>query len=130
MSNGTLLAAGGVSTTARQDASPAPVAERIVYLQNRHAPLLSFVLENLSAALIEETARVGPIADTEGMSRLAPGDDATARLVATIPIRRFGRIDEIANIAVFLASDASSLIHGTTIVADGGAWLTRPAIAS
>lgn len=58
MSNGTLLAAGGVSTTARQDASPAPVAERIVYLQNRHAPLLSFVLENLSAALLEETARV------------------------------------------------------------------------
>lgn len=58
MSNGTLLAAGGVSTTARQDASPASVAERIVYLQNRHAPLLSFVLKNLSAALIEDTARV------------------------------------------------------------------------
>ena len=34
------------------------------------------------------------------------------------------RIDEIAAIAVFLASDASSLIHGETIVADGGAWFS------
>lgn len=58
MSNGMLLAAGGVSTTARQDTPPASVAERIVYLQNRHAPLLSFVLKNLSAALIEDTACV------------------------------------------------------------------------
>jgi hypothetical protein len=58
MSNGTLLAAGGVSTTARPDTPSAPVAERIVYIQNRHAPLLSFVLKNLSAALIEDTARV------------------------------------------------------------------------
>lgn len=58
MSNGTLLAAGGVSTRARQNTPPAPVAERIVYLQKRHAPLLSFVLKNLSPALIEDTACV------------------------------------------------------------------------
>jgi peroxisomal 2,4-dienoyl-CoA reductase len=48
----------------------------------------------------------GPIADTEGMSRLAPGDEVTARLVASIPIRRFGRIDEIANIDVETTSCA------------------------
>jgi len=64
----------------------------------------------------------GPIDDTEGMSRLAPGD-MKARLERAIPIGRFGRIDEIASIAVFLASDAASLVHGETIVADGGAWL-------
>lgn len=34
----------------------APVAERIVYLRNRHAPLLPFVLGNLPAAVVEETA--------------------------------------------------------------------------
>lgn len=64
----------------------------------------------------------GPIDDTEGMSRLAPGD-VKAKLEQAIPIGRFGRIDEIASIAVFLATDAASLIHGETIVADGGAWL-------
>jgi peroxisomal 2,4-dienoyl-CoA reductase len=64
----------------------------------------------------------GPIDDTEGMSRLAPGD-MRAKLEAAIPIKRFGTIDEIANLAVFLASDAASLINGATIVADGGACL-------
>ena len=64
----------------------------------------------------------GPIADTVGMKKLAPGD-ATAKLERRIPIGRFGRIDEIASLAVFLCSDGASLIHGTTIVADGGAVL-------
>jgi 2,4-dienoyl-CoA reductase [(3E)-enoyl-CoA-producing], peroxisomal len=65
----------------------------------------------------------GPIADTEGMSRLAPGAELTARLEKAIPIGRFGRIDEIAAASVFLVSDAASLVHGETLVADGGAWL-------
>lgn len=69
----------------------------------------------------------GPIADTEGMTRLAPGDVAQ-RVERAIPLRRFGRIDEIGAVAVFLASDAASLIHGETIVADGGAWLSRAPI--
>ncbi len=64
----------------------------------------------------------GPIDDTEGMSRLAPGD-VRQRMIDAIPIRRFGRIDEISSIALFLCTDAASLIHGATIVADGGAWL-------
>jgi 2,4-dienoyl-CoA reductase [(3E)-enoyl-CoA-producing], peroxisomal len=65
----------------------------------------------------------GPIGDTEGMRRLAPGAEVTQGLARQIPIGRFGRIDEIAALALFLCSDAASLIHGTTIVADGGAHL-------
>ncbi|MEJ7733164.1 MAG: SDR family oxidoreductase [Polyangiaceae bacterium] len=64
----------------------------------------------------------GPIDGTEGMSRLAPGD-MKQRMIEAIPIRRYGRIDEIASLALFLCTDAASLIHGATIVADGGAWL-------
>jgi peroxisomal 2,4-dienoyl-CoA reductase len=67
----------------------------------------------------------GPIADTEGMSRLAPGKEITERVMRSIPIGRFGNIDEIASVALFLVSDAASLIHGETIVADGGAWLAN-----
>jgi 2,4-dienoyl-CoA reductase [(3E)-enoyl-CoA-producing], peroxisomal len=64
----------------------------------------------------------GPIDETEGMSRLAPGE-LRDKLTSKIPIKRFGTIDEIANVALFLCTDAASLIHGATIVADGAAWL-------
>lgn len=40
--------------------------------------------------------------------------------LATIPLGRQGEPDDIARVALFLASDAADYITGTTIVADGG----------
>ena len=42
-------------------------------------------------------------------------------LISKQPIQRFGTAVEIASIVAFLASDASSLITGSIVVADGGA---------
>jgi NAD(P)-dependent dehydrogenase (short-subunit alcohol dehydrogenase family) len=39
--------------------------------------------------------------------------------IATMPIGRFGRPEEIAQVALFLASDAPALMHGASIVVDG-----------
>lgn len=71
----------------------------------------------------------GPIDDTEGMARLAPGP-MRDQLLASIPMGRMGKIQEIADLALFLCTPAASLIHGETIVADGGHWLGGQAFAT
>ncbi len=43
-----------------------------------------------------------------------------AEMLKKIPLGRFGEPSEVASIALFLASEASSLITGSTIMADGG----------
>jgi NAD(P)-dependent dehydrogenase (short-subunit alcohol dehydrogenase family) len=42
-------------------------------------------------------------------------------LAAQVPLGRVGRPDEIASVALFLASDESSFVNGAEIAADGGA---------
>ncbi len=41
-------------------------------------------------------------------------------MLSEIPMQRFGSADEIANAALFLASNLASYITGTNIVVDGG----------
>ena len=42
-------------------------------------------------------------------------------LTAKLPLRRLGTVEDVANAALFLASDASSWMTGQTLVLDGGA---------
>ena len=69
----------------------------------------------------------GPIDNTIGMSKLAPGD-FKRRMESMIPMGRFGRIDEIADAAVYLSSSAADYITGAILVVDGGAWMTTGGI--
>lgn len=60
----------------------------------------------------------GPIAETEGIRRLGRGREA--EIAVEIPLRRLGEKEDVAALAVFLASPAASYITGTTVVIDGG----------
>ncbi|MCO5970921.1 glucose 1-dehydrogenase [Actinoallomurus soli] len=66
----------------------------------------------------------GPIA-TPGVDGLAPDDEQAAQLrdqlAGTVPLGRMGRPEEVASVAVFLASSESSFVTGTELYVDGGA---------
>jgi len=47
-------------------------------------------------------------------------EEITKDVQAKVPMKRFGRPEEIAKTVLFLASEDSSFLLGTEIVADGG----------
>jgi len=55
---------------------------------------------------------------TEGLAGM--GEDYAAGMIAAIPMRRLGTVDEIGYTALFLATDEAAYITGQTIVVDGG----------
>ena len=69
----------------------------------------------------------GPIEGTEGLKRLS-SPDALAQLTAGIPLGRMGTVDEIGQVAVFLASPLASYVSGTLLVTDGGQNLAGSAL--
>ncbi|WP_439574467.1 SDR family NAD(P)-dependent oxidoreductase [Phreatobacter sp.] len=78
----------------------------------------------MALGLSEHGIRVNAIGPgsiaTEMLASVNTDKAARHRLFSRTPLRRLGDPDEIAQVAVFLASDASSYITGQTIYADGG----------
>jgi NAD(P)-dependent dehydrogenase (short-subunit alcohol dehydrogenase family) len=62
----------------------------------------------------------GPIEGTEGVKRLVASDAIKQKLTRAIPLGRFGTVEDIGGVAVFLASPLASYVTGATLVADGG----------
>lgn len=62
----------------------------------------------------------GPIDETEGMTRLAGDPDVRKHVEQSLPLGRFGTKDEVAQLALFLASPGAKYITGSIHSVDGG----------
>ena len=65
----------------------------------------------------------GPFPTEGAWSRLMPSAQMEEDRKNFNPMKRFGRHEELANLAAFLISDMSPYINGECVVIDGGQWL-------
>jgi glucose 1-dehydrogenase len=68
---------------------------------------------------------IGPgVIETELSKTTLEDPEAMKLILPCIPYGRIGKPEDIAAVAVFLASDESEYVNGQTIFADGG-WLAH-----
>jgi 3-oxoacyl-[acyl-carrier protein] reductase len=109
-----------IGTAASQTGAP----NMVLYLATKSG--VDSVTRVLSKELGPRNIRVNSInpggTETEGVHALGViGSDFQKQLIAKTPLGRFGRPEDTARIAVFLASDASGWLTGEILHASGGA---------
>jgi NAD(P)-dependent dehydrogenase (short-subunit alcohol dehydrogenase family) len=65
----------------------------------------------------------GPFPTEGAFSRLMPSKEIEERAKNSHPMKRFGRHEELANLAAYLLSGQADYINGECVVIDGGLWL-------
>jgi 3-oxoacyl-[acyl-carrier protein] reductase len=103
--------------------STSPVPNSSVYSSTKGA--VDTLTIELSRELAPRNIRVNVIApggvETEGTHEIGViGSDFEKQIIAQTPLGRMGQPDDIAQVAVFLASDASAWLTGERISASGG----------
>lgn len=69
---------------------------------------------------LTETGRLKSLIQTSASSQQIDEEAAAEKMAATVPLKRFGQPEEVANVITFLASPAASYVNGTSIPVDGG----------
>jgi NAD(P)-dependent dehydrogenase (short-subunit alcohol dehydrogenase family) len=93
-----------------------------VYAASKHAIeglTKSAALEAAESGVRVNAVAPGPI-DTGMLTRFTGTEERKAGLLSTVPLKRLGKPEEIAELIVFLASDKASFSTGATFAADGG----------
>jgi NAD(P)-dependent dehydrogenase (short-subunit alcohol dehydrogenase family) len=102
------------------------IAERTPYASSKGAVLQmtrALALEWAPYGITVNAMLPGPFA-TEMNQSLVEDEAAYRSFIARIPLGRWGELEEIGGLAVFLASDASSFVTGAGITIDGG-WTVQ-----
>lgn len=102
------------------------VLDRLAYSMSKHAVVgltKSMALDHAEDGVRVNCICPGRIETPFMMARIAEYPDPQAayrEMCASQAIRRMGTANEIANVALFLASDEASFMTGSAVVADGG----------
>jgi NAD(P)-dependent dehydrogenase (short-subunit alcohol dehydrogenase family) len=67
----------------------------------------------------------GPIESVGAAKQLWASDEAVERITNMVPLRRFGKPEEVADAVAYLVSAQAGFITGEILTVDGGAWLGR-----
>jgi 3-oxoacyl-[acyl-carrier protein] reductase len=115
--------AGGSIINISSVVSTAPMASASVYSATKAA--VDAITKALAKELAPRKIRVNSInpgmIDTEGLHRIGiSGSEFQAQVVATTPLGRIGKPQDIGPAAVFFASDDSAWITGETLHVSGG----------
>jgi NAD(P)-dependent dehydrogenase (short-subunit alcohol dehydrogenase family) len=86
-----------------------------------------FGLDGMTVALSAEVAEFGILANSVGpgfidtdLTRNVLGESGISKIKESIPIKRLGKIDEIASLVSWLVSNENTYISGQNIMIDGG----------
>jgi 3-oxoacyl-[acyl-carrier protein] reductase len=114
---------GGSVINISSVASTKPVPNSVIYAATKSA--VDSITRGLATELGARKIRVNAIApggvETEGAHRIGVvGSDFQKQMVAETPLGRFGQPEDIAGVAVFLASEDSRWLTGERITASGG----------
>ena len=93
-----------------------------------HAMTMSLAAEWGRHGIRLNAAAPGPFPTQGAWDKLNPIPDAQSSATGcdTVPMRRFGQIEELTNLVAYLLSDASPYLTGQTIAIDGGQHLAGP----
>ena len=91
-----------------------------------HAMTMSLAAEWGPKGVRLNAVAPGPFPTENAWEKLnpIPGSSVGATQAETVPLRRFGQMDELRNMLVFLMLDECSYVNGATIPIDGGHRLT------
>jgi len=93
-----------------------------VYAASKHAVeglTKSAALEAAGSGVRVNVVAPGPV-ETGMLNRFTGTDERKAALITTVPLKRVGAPEEIAQTIVFLSSDKASFITGASFLVDGG----------